>query len=146
MDKVKKFMQLSQREKWLFLQVAFWLIAAKIGLYLLPFERLRRWMAHFGEPRAEHMSHKEMGAIIQAIERIARFLTPFGINCLPQALVGHMLLRRKGFDVQLKIGVRKEPCDKLIAHAWLEYEGQVIMGDLGNLRQFTALPPLDLVP
>jgi hypothetical protein len=64
------------------------------------------------------------------------------INCLPQALVGHRLLGRKGFDVQLKIGVLKNRGDQLAAHAWLEFQGRVILGDLRGLERFAAFPAL----
>lgn len=135
-------MALPWRERRLYLGIACCLIGAKVGLYLLPFERLRGWVIHFGEPYRESAKVDEMRVIVRAIERVARLMSLFRINCLPQALVGYMLLRRKGFDVQLKIGVLKNPSDRLAAHAWLEYRGRVILGDLRGLKQFTAFPEL----
>jgi hypothetical protein len=126
------------------LNAAFWLLAVKAGLYLLPFERLRGWLARFDAPAGKPVEMEEMRAIVEAIERISQVLAPLRINCLPQALVGHRLLGRKGFNVKLKIGVLKHPCDQLAAHAWLEYEGQVILGDLRNLGQFTSFPTLEV--
>lgn len=142
MSKLRKFLVLSWRGKWLYLNTAFWLLAVKAGLYLAPFERLRGWMVRFDEPVGQPAEMEEMRAIIQAIERIGQFLAPLQINCLPRALVGHRLLGRKGFDVQLKIGVLKAPDDRLVAHAWLEYQGQVILGNLRGLKQFAAFPAL----
>lgn len=141
MNKLRKFLALPWREKGLYLNTAFWLLAVKAGLYLLPFERLRGWLARFDGP-PKPADREEMRAIIQAIERIGQWLAPLRINCLPQALVGHRLLGRRGFDVQLKIGVLKHPGDQLAAHAWLEYQGQVILGDLRGLEQFAAFPAL----
>lgn len=142
-NKLRKFLALPGKEKGLYMNTAIWLIAVKVGLYLLPFERLRGWLARFDEPadgRSAEM--EEMRAIIEAIERISQALGPLRINCLPQALVGHRLLGRKGFDVQLKIGVLKNPGDRLAAHAWLEYQDRVILGDLRGLERFTAFPTL----
>jgi hypothetical protein len=139
-----KFLALTWREKGLYLNTAFWLLAVKAGLYLLPFERLRGWLARFDAPTGKPVEMEEMRAIIEAIERISQVLAPLRINCLPRALVGHRLLGRKGFNVQLKIGVLKHPSDRLAAHAWLEYEGQVILGDLRNLGQFTSFPTLEV--
>ncbi len=102
-------------------------------------------MARFDEPAGKPAEMEEMRAIIEAIERIGQVLAPLRINCLPQALVGHRLLGRKGFDVQLKIGVLKNRGDRLTAHAWLEYQGQVMLGDLRNLEQFTSFPSLNVV-
>lgn len=138
-----KFVVLSRQEKWLYLNTAFWLLAVKVGLYLLPFERLRGWLAHFDPPDDKLVDLEEMRSIIQTIERIGQFLAPLR-NCLLQALVGHRLLGRKGFNVQLKIGVLKHPGDQLAAHAWLEYQGRVILGDLRGLEQFAAFPALEV--
>lgn len=142
MSKLRKFLARSWRGKWLYLTTTFWLLAVKAGLYLLPFERLCGWLAYFDEPVGEPAEAEEMQAIIEAIERIGQFLAPLRINCLPQALVGHRLLGRKGFDVKLKIGVVKNPDARLAAHAWLEYQGRAILGDLRGLEQFTAFPAL----
>jgi len=141
-NKLRRFLALPWREKALYMNTAIWLIAVKVGLYLLPFERLRGWMARFDELAGKPAEMEEMRAIIEAIERIAQVLAPLQINCLPQALVGHRLLSRKGFNVELKIGVLKHPGDQLVAHAWLEYQERVILGDLRGLEQFAAFPAL----
>lgn len=140
-----KVMALPRHKKWLHCNTALWLIAVRAGLCLLPFDRLRGWVAATDKPAGQPAPIEEMHEITKAIERLGRFLAPLQINCLPQALVGQRLLRRKGFDVQLKIGVLKDRGDLLAAHAWLEYQGQVILGNLQGLRQFTAFPSLDLV-
>ena len=142
--KLRKFMALPRREKRLYVEIAFFLISVKAGLYLLPFERLCQWVVRCGQSCRKPARVGEMYMIVQTIERIARFLSPLQINCLPQALARHMLLHRRGFDVQLKIGVQKSPDDRLVAHAWLEYRGWVVLGDLCDLRQFAVFPSLDV--
>lgn len=142
MNRLRKFLALPAQEKALYMNTAIWLIAVKVGLYLLPFERLRGWLAGFDELAGKPVEMEEMRAIIEAIERVAQALAPLRINCLPRALVGHRLLGRKGFKVELKIGVLKTPGDRLVAHAWLEVQGRVILGDLRGLEQFVAFPAL----
>ena len=142
MNKLYKFIALPWRGKVLYLKTALWLLAVKVGLYLLPFNRLRAWMARSSQTDGKSSDINDMHAIILAIERISQFLVPLRINCLPQALVGHRLLRQKGFNVQLKIGVLKNHGDQLTAHAWIEYEGRVVLGDLRGLEQFAAFPAL----
>jgi hypothetical protein len=140
--KLHQFTALPWREKWLYLKVALWLMAVKAGLYLLPFNRLRRWMARSSQPDIKYQDINDLYTIILAIERISQFLAPLRINCLPQALVGHRLLRQKGFNVKLRIGVLKNPGDRLAAHAWLEVQGQVVLGSLHGLERFAAFPAL----
>ena len=49
----------------------------------------------------------------------------YPMTCLRQALALKALLGGQGIVTNLRFGVRKEN-DKLLAHAWLEYEGQSI--------------------
>jgi hypothetical protein len=120
-------------------------MAMKVGLYLLPFNRLRTWMAHSSQPDGKPQDINDLYTIILAIERISQFLAPLRINCLPQALVGHRLLRQKGFNVQLKIGVLKNYDDQLTAHAWLEVQGQVVLGAIINLDRFRVFSSLEVI-
>jgi hypothetical protein len=135
-------MALPWPEKGQYLKTALWLLAVKAGLYLLPFNRLRGWMVRPVRLDGKPATREAMRATLLAIERISRVLAPLRINCLPQALVGHRLLRQQGFDVHLKIGVLKNHGDQISAHAWLEYQGQVILGDLKGLEQFAVFPSL----
>jgi hypothetical protein len=141
-QRLYKFLALPWQGKWLHLNAAFWLLVVKAGLYLVAFERLRGWLACFDGPPGKPVETEELRAIVGAIERMSRVLAPFRINCLPQALVGQKLLREKGFDVQLRIGVLKDRRDRLAAHAWLEYQGRVVLGDLRGLARFAAFPNL----
>jgi hypothetical protein len=143
-SKLYQFVTLPGRVQWLYLNAALWLIAVKIGLHLLPFNRLRGWLARPGQPNEKPVTIEEMHEIVLAIKRVGRVLAPLRINCLPQALVGHRLLRHQGFEVRLKIGVLKNHGDQISAHAWLEYQGQVILGDLKGLEQFAVFPSLEV--
>ncbi len=92
-------MALPRRGKWLHCNTALWLITVKAGLYLLPFDLLRGWVAPPGKPPSSGpVAIEEVREITEAIERLGRLLAPLQINCLPQALVGQKLLRRKGFN------------------------------------------------
>jgi hypothetical protein len=142
LNRLQKFIALPWRGEVLYLKTALWLLAVKIGLCLLPFNRLRTWMTSSSQPDGKPQDINGLYTVILAIERISQFLVPLRINCLPQALVGHRLLRQQGFDVELKIGVLKNHGDQISAHAWLEYQGQVILGDLKGLEQFAVFPSL----
>lgn len=65
--------------------------------------------------------------------------TPGGAMCLVRALTTQLLLNRYGYVHQLHIGVMRNDQQVFEAHAWVEYEGQVIMGYLKNLDQFKRL-------
>lgn len=138
MGKFRQFIALSRQEKWLYWSAALWLVGVKAGLALIPFGRLTSGLERLGEPAGRVPDPRELRAIIRAIERVSRWLSCWRINCLPQALAAHTLLRRRGFrGVELKMGVCKGPLNTLAAHAWLECGGQVLLGDGRDLKLFT---------
>ncbi len=51
-------------------------------------------------------------------------------TCLTEALTARCLLRRRGADAALRIGVAlaTDAGAPLAAHAWLEHAGRIIMG------------------
>jgi hypothetical protein len=50
------------------------------------------------------------------------------------------LLQREGYAPQLRIGVSK--AEGFAAHAWLELEGKVLIGD-SDVARFTPFPPVE---
>lgn len=69
---------------------------------------------------------KRVGKVVYAVKAVANSV-PFAMTCLPQALATKFLLRSTD-DIALKIGVSLD--NKLFeAHAWVEKEGEIIIGD-----------------
>jgi hypothetical protein len=75
--------------------------------------------------------------ICRAVDMASR-LVP-GATCLLKAHVGSAMLNRFGYAAEIKIGVSKHSSD-LSAHAWLECDGRVVMGDTAN--QFAEFPKM----
>lgn len=77
--------------------------------------------------------------------RIARAVSIAGrrslwpTSCLRQALLLQVLLARQGLDSQLKIGVRNTAEEGFGAHAWVERNGQVLIGGEHASQQYVAL-------
>jgi hypothetical protein len=61
--------------------------------------------------------------------------------CLTQALVAQRFLRQRGYDTTLRIGVAKDGRE-LLAHAWLEREGRVIIGGGASPVRYKPLAPV----
>jgi hypothetical protein len=58
--------------------------------------------------------------------------------------LGEMLLRRNGFEPQLRIGVVKENTNRIKAHAWVELDGKIVIGGpQSQVEKYTPLPNLD---
>ncbi len=61
-------------------------------------------------------------------------------NCLTESLTLWWLLRRRGIDSDIRIGVRKEG-DRLDAHAWVECAGTALDEHPDVSRIFSPLVP-----
>ncbi len=77
-----------------------------------------------------------------AVRAASRHL-PGSYTCLPQALVAQAMLRRRGMAAALHIGTVLEEGGALAAHAWLELDGQVLLGDVPDLARYV---PLSVAP
>lgn len=111
-------------------------------LLLVPFERWR----HMLENPPERIKHQPATDRIQdiaaAVTQISRRWVGV-LPCLPQALAVRSMLHRRGWHCQLRVGVARASEGGIRAHAWVEYAGEVIIGALPDLDQFTVLASVD---
>jgi hypothetical protein len=81
---------------------------------------------------------------LRRIVDIAARRSPAPATCLTRSLVLGWLLRRRGVDAQLRIGVRLVD-GQLCAHAWLECDGAPLNEQPAVVAQYSAfeqpLPP-----
>jgi hypothetical protein len=70
---------------------------------------------------------------------VASNALPVETTCLPRALAAGSLLARYGYDSTLRIGVARDD-GEFAAHAWVERDGVVTIGDLPDLGRFVPLP------
>lgn len=74
---------------------------------------------------------------------VAFRLHPFRSSCLPRTIVLWSLLRHRGVEADVRIGARSDGKGEFQAHAWLEWNGDVLndVADVG--RQYL---PFDRAP
>jgi hypothetical protein len=106
---------------------------ARIGVGLLSFQALARLLARL-RPRGCRSHSPER--IAWAIAAASQFVP--GSTCLTQAVAAHLLLRRSGWLATLCLGVLRGPLDGFQAHAWVESQGRVLIGQ-GFSEGFTRL-------
>lgn len=119
--------------------------AVKLGLQLLPFRTvyrfvLRRRMRAVGVD--QKIARSSIEKVAWAVTLVSHYLPVFR-NCLNRALAAQMLLKRRGHSANLHIGVMRGQEGKFEAHAWIESEGQVIIGSLPELSTYSRLPSLE---
>ncbi len=139
-----KFLGLPSAERWLLLKAALLLLGIKLGLWLLPFQTLRRFLDGLAQAPVKPREAKQFSAerIAWAVEVAGRRL-PVARTCLTQALAAQVLLARRGHPALLHIGVtRAQEKEEFEAHAWLESRGEVVIGRY-KLERYTPLVALE---
>ena len=112
---------------------------------LIKFVSFRWWrgMIVFGYELDRKETAVSQAEIVHAI-RIGKLISqiadrmPFRAVCLPQAMTGRWILKRRGVRSRIMMGARKGRSDKPIElHAWLMVEDRCITGDR-NRQSFMA--------
>ncbi len=136
-------LSLSRRDWWILAQAWFGLLAVDLGLRTLPFKRLLELLAVKRETGAVASADTSFQIPrVQCLVGIAARNHLYPMSCLRQALVLQRLLAGRGIRAELRIGVRKE-ADRLHAHAWVEYAGQVVSGPSTIQDHFSPLMALE---
>lgn len=135
--KLTGLLSISRAEVWLSLQSSLLLPVVAASLRLAGFQRTYLWL---DQPLAGEEPN-DIAPISRSVNRAAYHLPGFNPACLPRSLVLWHLLRRRGTPAQLCIGVAKER-DQLMAHAWVESNGQVV-NDRPDVAQRYA--PIDFL-
>lgn len=112
-----------------------------LGLHLLGLSRIHALLTGPPVARRQPMPLQDMQALAGVVNIGARHT--WGATCLTRSLLLIWLLRRRGVQTQLRIGVRLAG-DGLAAHAWVEL-GDVPVNDQADIRDRFA-PFGDLVP
>jgi hypothetical protein len=134
--KIQRFLELSASEKALFTALVVTLPLVRAGLRLLGMRRLQA-MLKGGGP--EGGVPAEAAAGLEEAERLNYLLQAAAANgllhptCLERSLVLVWLLRKKGLQGDLHIGVRPGE-GGVEAHAWVEYAGTVL-NDSDRVRE-----------
>lgn len=135
---LSKFLRLQARDQGVLVRAVVTLAAARLATWLVPFEAGRRFLTRGRRPAPSGVTREQIRWAIAHASRVVPKAT-----CLPQALAAESLLARSGLPAELHIGVRKTPDGTLEAHAWVESNGRIVVGDLPwGLDGYTRLPKL----
>ena len=144
---VRRFRQmrsLPRRDRWLLVESVVWVLVIRSCLVAASHSSVRDGIS-FLTARFDFVTSCFNGTIAQtcpreripwAIERSTSIL-PGTYTCLVRALAAEVLLIRRGYPATVQLGVDLSD-DDFEAHAWVESEGEVIVGDVERAR-FTRL-------
>lgn len=136
-----KFLQLSGRDKGVLLKATLALIMVRLGLALLPFRTVRRLLISKGHRMHQQPPSFTPERLAWAVNTMSRYI-PGTRRCLTKALALQMLLRQRGYSANFRLGALKTEDGLFQAHAWVEHEGKILIGEQ-NRMHYTPLPPLN---
>ena len=114
----------SDRGQLLRITVALQLIHGALGLF--GYQRTHKWLNRHSRHVAAHAASAtdlRLAHRLAELTAIAGRHGPLSVTCLRQSLLLYWLLRRRGLQPDLRLGVRKQ-AEALDAHAWIELDGQ----------------------
>jgi len=140
MKRLHKSLTLTPSDRVLLINALLLLGAIRLGLKLLPFQTLRRLLARIAQPiRTLQEAEKASVDKVAWAVMVASHYIP-GARCLAQALATQVLLERRGYPTQLRIGFTRGMGGQRSAHAWVESQGRVAIGGAGNMARYILVP------
>lgn len=120
-------------------RTAGWLVLIRSLLWMRPFPVVQRWAdawARAGTPGLRDDA-AQTAQIVRFVPKVSRLIP--GASCLTQALAAQILLGRRGYVMELRLGVGRDEAGHFAAHAWLERDNRIVLG-AAPVAQFTPLP------
>jgi hypothetical protein len=139
MARLTRMLKRPPREWMLLLSAGSLLLMVRLGLWVLPFDTLRRVLAATAPTGCEMNAADPVCArqVGWAFERMSRYVP--AATCLTQALAADWVLKWLGQPTRLRIGASKDAGGSLHAHSWLESGGLIVVGNLPDLGSYTVL-------
>lgn len=115
-------------------------IRVRLALSRIGYKRLQEKLKQSRRKPSGHSAAE----LLWGVRTMARLVPD--ATCLTQGLAAQYLLAHEGLETALRIGVCKGEGGKLKAHAWLVYQGSIILGgDTEEILDYTFLNDLEMV-
>jgi hypothetical protein len=137
MGAVKTLIRLDPVERSLVLWTLLLVSAIRVGLWAVPFDRMRRVLGERGRVPFSVSSQIPVGRLVWAVRAASRRIP--GATCLTQSLALYCLLIQAGRAAEVHIGATKDPERGFLAHAWVEHAGRVWLSGRTETARFARL-------
>lgn len=136
MRRIRKFLSLPIRQKWLFLEALVELLRSSVLLNILSFKRI---MQIYPPPVVP--AYSEASGLPEEIKtaiRTACHMIPWKSRCLVRALAARAMLSRRGISSKLSLGVLLDDRKKISAHAWLTTGNLEVVDKNGTWKELSS--------
>lgn len=121
-------MKLPHPKKFFLIKSMVLIVLTRSMLRLFSFSRVKKLSARMSRPGKD----ADLEDLVWSVKTASHIL---GSSCLVNAISGQILLSRHNHPSRLRVGVFKD--DEFEAHAWLEVEGRVVLGE--TEREYTPI-------
>ena len=147
MDRLRKFLSLTRREKLFFFEACILLLLSKLSVSTLAFKHIDSFLrAHWSDhpwariDRPDDIKN-DIELVNLSLSRAAN-VYPWKSLCLSRSIAGLIMLHRRGIPAVLLAGVKPLEDSSLHAHAWIRFGDGVIdrnVGEHSDNSAFTVL-------
>lgn len=130
-----KFLRLSNADRWLAIRAFLALVVTRMAFAIvrfahksMPLDAVRRVIALSERLLPLPKPHAPAEHIAWAVKAVGESVPGFR-NCLVRAIALQALLKTSLQDCELRIGVARTASGEFLAHAWIEKEGRVLVGE-----------------
>lgn len=141
MRPIRRFARLPWAKRVALIEAAVSLACARLVIVLVPF---RHVAALLGTPQLESSARPSTGEETGRINQVRWSITvaarhvPWEAVCLPQAMAGKWMLKRRGVISTLYLGVKRSEA-RMQAHAWLRAGETIVTGGQDSPQHFTVV-------
>lgn len=140
MKSLSRWLQLKREDRSILFSSFLLQAGIRVGLWLVPFSKVQR-LAIRCAVRKQFAGPDTEKRVVWAINAASRLIPR--CTCFVRALAAQVLFQRCGCETNLRVGIAKESTGRLKGHAWLERNGQILIGGMEDLSQYALLPPLE---
>ena len=139
MNLIVKFLQLEEKKKILIIKATLLLLVVRLWLYFFSFKSIYNFIRKERKNNDLNTNNTiSKTEVIWSVEATSNHL-PFISTCLIKALAAYILLSNYNHQSNIKIGITKPKNNILDAHAWIESNGEIIMGKNYKLPEYKEL-------
>jgi hypothetical protein len=138
MARVVRFLRLTPQQRWLLCKATALLAVVRVSLSVLPYPVVRALLDRIGRSSSRLERNPPPAEQLAWATTVSGRIVPGGGHCLSQALTLCTFLGRRSYPARICYGVREVEGAPLMAHAWVEHDGAVLIGG-GNLERFRRL-------
>jgi Transglutaminase-like superfamily len=144
MGRVRRFWNLTRREKCFFFEGCILLLVAKASVKMVAFRHINRFLHHWSDRMQKVVPSDDMRSDIELIDRSlsrAANVLPGRSLCLSRSIAKLIMLQRRSIPAVLYAGVKCLDDSSLTAHAWVRAGDCDTSGnlDLSENAEFTVL-------